>query len=173
MLRALVLLLTLPTITLAAPVGPEPLDPKPPVEQPAEAPVLDALPLTVRALLKPRMNRHGRDQSSLHIKVKQGDWRAVALSADNIASELNIAPPVPGQEDTLNSQLPPRFFALQRALRTHAKALREAAQAGQRYRVERAFDALTLTCVQCHGHFGPPPHAPLPNTLPQTPETPP
>lgn len=127
---------------------------------PAPPPLLDALPATVRMLLKPRMKRHIRDLGALRAAVRQQRWVQVAERARAIADEPTIARPVPGTDDALNTQLPERFFALQDELRHRAEALHQAARTGQAEASQRAFDDLSLTCLRCHGHYGPPPHLP-------------
>jgi hypothetical protein len=115
----------------------------------AGPPAPDALPGEIRALLGPRMQRHGDDMEELLWAVLLLSRDAAADIAEDMASEPRVAPPT-ADMDLANSRVPPRFLALQQQLFVQTRALRDAAARSDDPAMAEAFGALSSTCVQCH-----------------------
>ncbi len=123
--------------------------------------VRESLPLEARALLNKRMQRHGNDMALLMMSVLLLSDDGVSALARNIEREPTLSRVSHADDDTLNAQLPVRFFDLQDDLKTHAHELGAAADAHDRSRVMAAYMAVSQTCVSCHTEYleGPTPEA--------------
>lgn len=115
------------------------------------------LPALARDLLHRRMQSHGKDVVRLVLASTLLEHGAAKEIAHRIATEPRISRPVAGSEDALNSSLPPRFFELQDALRTQAKAVEQAAAKKDDAALGAAVGQLTQTCVACHSVYLNPP----------------
>src|SRR5947209_8073470 len=72
---------------------------------------------TARAVLKRRMQRHGRDLIRLGSAVVLLDFEHAGKLAELIAEDAQLARPLTGDATELNNQLPEPFFVLQDELR--------------------------------------------------------
>jgi Cytochrome C' len=101
-------------------------------------------------MLGSRMQRHGEEMMLLLVSVMTLSHEDTQSLAEEVATEPRLGRPSPGETDTLNARLPPRFFELQDQLRERANAVAAAAKAGDDGRIVRAFGQLAETCVSCH-----------------------
>jgi hypothetical protein len=156
-MRRFTLVVTMCVLAQAAPAQ-EPLTgaaKAPAVKKPADEGLEkpDYLSALARQTLRRRMERHGRDMTTLMTSVVLLK-REVALSlANNLAAEPRITRPLPDGRDDLNAALPERFFVLQDELRDRARQLAEAAKSGKDKDLGDAFARLTQTCIACHSAY--------------------
>lgn len=117
------------------------------------APANEALPPLARALLKKRMEGHGRDHARLARGVLLLEREKVKVIADELAAEPRLVRPLPGSRDELNASLPERFFVFQDALRLRAQELATAATQTDDAQLAAAYGRLVQACVSCHSAF--------------------
>ncbi|MCA2979671.1 MAG: cytochrome c [Myxococcaceae bacterium] len=156
-MRRLALVVTMCMLAQSAP-GQEPSRgvAKPPaVKKPAEEGLArpDYLSALARQTLRRRMERHGRDMTTLMTSVVLLKREVAQSLASNLASEPRITRPLPDGRDDLNAALPERFFVLQDELRDRARQLAETAKSGKDKDLGEAFARLTQTCVACHSAY--------------------
>jgi hypothetical protein len=108
----------------------------------------ERIPPAARAVIASKMRRHAQQLPTLVFQVVVLDYDGVARTAGEIFDEPQLARPLTGDE--LNGLLPERFFVLQDALRTEARAVVAAAARRDSTELGGAFSALTKTCVSCH-----------------------
>ena len=113
----------------------------------------EALPPLARALLRKRMEGHGRDHARLAKAVLLLKRETGKSIADELAAEPRLVRPLPGSRDELNASLPERFFVFQDALRLRAKELSTTATQGDEARLATAYGQLVQACVSCHAAF--------------------
>ncbi len=106
-----------------------------------------------RAMLRRRMERHGRDLSLLVHAVVLLQREVVTELASDIVAEPRLVRPIADGMDDLNAALPERFFVLQDELRDRARQLGDAAKRRDDTRLAEAFGRLTVTCVACHSAY--------------------
>ncbi len=149
MLTALMLSLCLSTAPRSAP------KPVPAAAAPAKPTLAERspLPALARQFLKRRMASHALDASSLMFSVVLLQRAEVKEISHRIASEPQLSKPLPGDDESLNVQLPGRFFTLQSELKLRAQRLEEAASGTDDRKLGEAFGQLTQTCVACHSAF--------------------
>jgi cytochrome c556 len=113
----------------------------------------DPLSQAARAAISQRMTGHANQLSQLLKAVLVLDREAVQEYANAIHDSTTLGRPVPGENDTLNSSIPKRFFDLQDQLAKNAKTLSEAARRHDDVQMGTAFGQLTATCVACHAAY--------------------
>jgi cytochrome c556 len=113
----------------------------------------DYLSELARQMLRRRMERHGRDMTTLMTGVVLLKREVVQSLASNLAAEPRITRPLPDSRDELNTALPERFFVLQDELRDRARQLAETAKSGKDKELGESFARLTQTCVACHSTY--------------------
>jgi Cytochrome C' len=96
------------------------------------------------------MQRHGEEMMLLLVSVMTLSHQDTQHLAEEVAAEPRLGRPSPGEKDTINARLPPRFFVLQDQLRERANAVAAAAAANDDARIVRAYGQLAETCVSCH-----------------------
>lgn len=133
--------------------GPTEVRPAGPREAPDAGAAAPSLSPLARAVLKRRMERHGKDLTLLVQSVVLLRRSVVAELATAIANEPRLVKPGPDAIDELNSQLPAKFFTLQDQLRARAKDLANAARGGDDDALGASFAATTQTCLACHSAF--------------------
>ncbi len=150
-----VVALGLPLAALGAEPAPKPTSPPPKAAPVAEAASSDVTPLSelARRLLRRRMERHGRDLSTLGQAVVLLQLEVAQELAQGVAKEPRIVRPTPDSTDELNTQLPERFFLLQDELRDRARTLAQAAGSKDPQATAAAYGTLLQTCVSCHRAF--------------------
>ncbi|MDX2011371.1 MAG: hypothetical protein SFW67_14315 [Myxococcaceae bacterium] len=129
--------------------------PKAPAEKKADDGLArpDYLSELARQMLRRRMERHGRDMTTLMTGVVLLKREVVQSLSANLAAEPRITRPLPDSRDDLNSALPERFFVLQDELRDRARQLGETAKSGKDKELGESFARLTQTCVACHSTY--------------------
>jgi len=118
------------------------LQPEPPMPAP------QYLPTEVRAAVRGRMQRHGADMRELLMRVVVLDHDGAARLAGKVHDEPGVGQST-GDAGLLR-YLPPRFFALETALKAEAKGIVEAAAVRDPRGQAEHFATLTRTCVACH-----------------------
>jgi hypothetical protein len=128
---------------------------KPPAEKKGDDGLAkpDYLSELARQMLRRRMERHGRDMTTLMTGVVLLKREVVQSLASNLAGEPRITRPLPDSRDDLNSALPERFFVLQDELRDRARQLADTARSGKDKELGESFARLTQTCVACHSTY--------------------
>ena len=111
------------------------------------------LPESARQMLATRMERHGDDITWMTASVVLLSYEGTAEMAERIAAEPRLSRPEPGETDTVNALLPPRFFELQDQLRDRAREVVKVARAHDERGMVKAFGAMTETCVACHSTY--------------------
>ncbi len=119
----------------------------------AHLPTPDRFPPLAREILHRRMLRHGDDMLSLVSSVLMLNHQGVEALATEIVREPRLGRPTPADPDTLNVQLPPRFFVLQDELKDRARTVASAAHAQDNEKVVKSFGQLVETCVSCHAVY--------------------
>jgi hypothetical protein len=135
--------------------APPPASAAPKFERPDQGKRTDPLSRLAREYLHTRMARHDQDMQALVTAVVRLDRALIREVTARIVSEPRLARPGvgSGDDDTLNNQLPPRFFTLQDDLRLRARRLSEATELGGDSALAETFGRLTETCVTCHAAF--------------------
>lgn len=113
----------------------------------------DGLSVQARAMLAQKMESHGLGLMRLVADVVLLSYADVETAAHEIADQPGLARPRPDAPDTLNDQLPTRFFDLQDQLRTRASVLADAAKRQNDADMSAAFARVTETCVACHSAY--------------------
>jgi hypothetical protein len=106
-----------------------------------------------RMLLDQRMERHGEAAMRLAISVVLLEYEESGQVAKMLSEEATLARPKAGELDTLNAQLPARFFELQEELRARAGELADAAAKRNDAAMATAYGKLTSACVSCHSVY--------------------
>jgi len=113
----------------------------------------DRIPPVLASLLEARMVGHGDDLEWLLANVLMLNRENVEIWATGLAKTPLIARPTGADNDTLNAQLPARFFDLQDDLKKAATDLATAAHGHDDRAMSKAFGRLTETCVACHSVY--------------------
>jgi hypothetical protein len=129
------------------------LDASPRPTETANLPAREALSLSARMLLSARMQRHGESMVALMNSVVVLDWTEVKRATERLIDEPMIAPPLPGNEDSFNNQLPPSFFVHQQTLLSSIRSLHEAAVHRDDHELKVAFNGVADACIQCHSAY--------------------
>jgi|GEM_PF-1941731 len=106
-----------------------------------------------RAVLRPRMQRHGAVMDVLIRSVVMLDRARTADAVDAVIGEARLARPLPGDTEMINAAIPPLFFDLQDHLQQRAQALRTASAKGDDVEVAVALGQVMQTCVACHSAY--------------------
>lgn len=126
----------------AGPEGRGKLAPRPHLEAPED------LPLAARDALASKMRSHADDLEWLMAAVLMLNHDLAQQAATEIANTPRLSRPLPGDLQSVNALLPPRFFALQDALAERARAVAAAARARDDPALARAMGRLPETCVE-------------------------
>lgn len=110
-------------------------------------------PAAARQALAQRMSQHADQLEWVLSAALMLNYDLAARSATNLADDPKLAPPPPGDLDTLNAALPKRFFVLQAQLAKKARAVATAAKAKDDVKLSQAVGKLTETCVACHSAY--------------------
>jgi cytochrome c556 len=124
---------------------------------PAMAPPADRaaepMPRIAGIVLEPRMQRHADELADLRAAVSTVDFPRATAAARAILAEPRLARPSPQAGQTLNDELPSRFFALQDRMIEATREVEAAAGARDREALDDAFDSLASTCRSCHALY--------------------
>ncbi len=112
-----------------------------------------SFPAAARQALGRRMSEHADQLEWVLSAVLMLNYDLAARSATNLADDPKLAPPPPGDLDTLNAALPKRFFVLQAQLSKRARAVAAAAKAHDDVKLSQSVGRLTETCVACHAVY--------------------
>ncbi len=137
---------------------------RPPVQGPGlqELPPPGYLSPVARDVIRSRMGRHGGDMTRVLWAAVLLDYGEVAEFAGSIEAEPMLARPRPGDSESLNTELPSRYFDLQDDLRERASAVKKAALQRSSDALGKAFGRLSETCIACHATYMYGPKAKLP-----------
>jgi len=113
----------------------------------------DQLSSTVRRAIGKRMAHHSANLGDLLKAVLILDRDGVQERVKAITDAPKLARPAPGETDTLNAAVPPRFFELQDAMVKRAIAVSDAAKKRDDLQMGKAFGQLTEACVACHSVY--------------------
>jgi cytochrome c556 len=106
-----------------------------------------------REILRTRMASHAREMRTLMAAVMVLDYPKIAEGSERIASDANLSRPLTGDATELNSALPEKFFVHQDEVRAQARALANATQTLDPYRIAAAYGRLSEACVSCHAVY--------------------
>jgi hypothetical protein len=110
-------------------------------------------PPLAREILHRRMNRHGEDMLALVSSILMLNHQVSETLATEIVREPLLGRPTPADPDTLNVQLPARFFGLQDELKDRARSVAQAAQGKHNQKLVQSLGRLIETCVSCHALY--------------------
>jgi cytochrome c556 len=125
------------------------------VETPKRAEPAEPLSPAARKLLKERMASHGRDMNDLVSAIMVLDYRRIEQRGDDLADDVTLARPLSNDASELNASLPEKFFVHQDKVKLEARALADAARAGNPYQVAEQYGRLSEGCVRCHADYRP------------------
>src|SRR5687767_7086340 len=108
-----------------------------------------------REVVWQRMQGHGADMTMLLWALLFLDYDGALEISQSIVEGPRMARPQPGDDTTLNAQIPAEFFDLQDQLAVRAKRLAQVASAREHDpgALARAYGELAETCVRCHSTF--------------------
>ena len=116
------------------------------------------LPEIAKHLVRDRMLEHGLEMSNLLWATLFMDRKSAIEIADAILAVPDLANS--SQPEHANSQLPQRFFKLQKDFRTRAEAYAKEVREERWTRVSAALGEVMSACVNCHvNYFTNPPRA--------------
>jgi hypothetical protein len=125
------------------------------VESPQRTDAVEPLSPAARNLLKARMASHARDMNDLVRAIMTLDYLRIEQRGDQIADDVSLGRPLTKDATELNASLPEKFFVHQDKLKVEARALADAARAGNPYRVAEQYGRLSEGCVRCHADYRP------------------
>ena len=140
----------------AAPAPADPSEsaaPAKPSQPPWDLPSRRGLPPAARDLLSEKMERHADQMTLLFMSVVLLNYSAAESLADAVAREPRFKRPSQNEQDSLNTLLPKRLFALEEQLTRRAREVTQAAAARDQKKLVSTFGALAETCVACHSAY--------------------
>jgi hypothetical protein len=110
-----------------------------------------ALSSEVRRSIRLEMTGHGREMTNLLWTVLLLDYSGASASAQRIAAASERLPHA--KDGGARAELPERFVALQRELKTQLKGVQRATDQRSSRLLTEAFGRLSRTCVSCHAFY--------------------